>query len=379
MKLKSSLQSKIAPVQRSIWLARNGWSVQIIDQTRLPHHVVIARLRTMEDAAQAIVTMQVRGAPLIGVTAAYGVALAMRADASHANLSATYACLIKTRPTAVNLRWALDQMRALLLPLPAAKRCEAAYARAAELADEDVATNRAIGEHGLELFQAALKKKKKGSPLQIMTHCNAGRIATVGWGTATAPIYLAQDLGLPVHVWVSETRPRNQGAALTAWELGERGVPLTVISDNASGHLLQRGLVDLVIVGADRVTARGDVANKIGTYLKALAAHAHDIPFYVAFPQSTVDWTIQDGVAEIPIEQRNPREVTHAIGALGKTSRGEVRLTPEGAAARNDAFDVTPARFITAFITERGVCGASSSGLKGLFRKPRRGARKSQS
>lgn len=359
----------IAPVKRPLWVAPDGWSVQIIDQTKLPHQVVVVRLRAMEDAAKAIVTMQVRGAPLIGVTAAYGIALAMRVNASDATLSAAYARLIETRPTAINLRWALDQMRALLQPLPAAKRVQAAYARAAELVEEDVATNRAMGEHGLNLFRDALKKKKPGQPLQVMTHCNAGRIATLDWGTATAPIYLAHAAGMPVHVWVSETRPRNQGAALTAWELGERGVPLTVITDNAAGHLIQRGLVDLVIVGADRVTAQGDVANKIGTYLKALAAREHKVPFYVAFPESTVDWTIQDGVAEIPIEQRNPREVTHVPGAIGKTGRGEVRITPAGAAARNDAFDVTPARFITAFITERGVCRASQAGLKRLFRR----------
>ena len=334
--------------------------------------MVTARLRTVEDAARAISTMQVRGAPLIGVTAAYGMALAMRADAGDANLAAAYAGLIKTRPTAVNLRWALEQMRSLLEPLPEPRRLKAAYARAAELAEEDVATNLAIGENGLELLRAALEKKKPGEPLRIMTHCNAGRIATVDWGTATAPIYLAQAQGLPVHVWVSETRPRNQGSALTAWELGERGVPLTVISDNAAGHLLQRGLVDLIIVGADRVTARGDVANKIGTYMKALAARAHGVPFYVAFPETTIDWTLQDGVAEIPIEQRDPREVTHAVGALGKTGSREVRITPEGAAARNDAFDVTPARYITGFITERGVCRASASELKRLFGRRRR-------
>jgi methylthioribose-1-phosphate isomerase len=294
----------------------------------------------------------------------------MHANASDASLAAAYARLLKTRPTAVNLRWALDQMRALLQPLPPDKRRAAAYARAAELADQDVALNRALGEHGLALIKAALRKKKRGQPLQIMTHCNAGRLAAVSWGMATAPIYLAHALGLPVHVWVSETRPRNQGAALTAWELGEHGVPLTVISDNASGHLIQRGLVDLVIVGADRVTARGDVANKIGTYLKALAAYAHGVPFYVAFPQSTVDWTIQDGVREIPIEQRSPREVTHATGALGKFKHREVRLTPAAAAARNDAFDVTPARLITGFITEQGVCRASAPALKRLFHRP---------
>lgn len=331
--------------------------------------MAMVRLRTVEDVAQAISTMQVRGAPLIGVTAAYGMALAMRTDPGNAGLKGAYARLIKTRPTAINLRWALDQMRARLRPLAPAERRAAAYGRAAELADQDVALNRTLGEHGLALLRAALKKKKRGEPLQIMTHCNAGRLATVGWGTVTAPIYLAHSHGLPVHVWVSETRPRNQGAALTAWELGERGVPLTVISDNAAGHLLQRGLVDLVIVGADRVTARGDVANKIGTYMKALAAKAHGVPFYVAFPESTVDWTIKDGVKEIPIEQRNAREVTHFTGAMGKSKVGEVRLTPEGACARNDAFDVTPARLITGFITERGV--SRPSALKRLFRRGR--------
>jgi methylthioribose-1-phosphate isomerase len=258
-------------------------------------------------------------------------------------------------------------MRKLLTPLPQGQRGAASYAKAAELAEQDLALNHTLGEHGLKLLREMLKKKKRGEPLQIMTHCNAGRLATVGWGTVTAPIYLAQAKGLPVHVWVSETRPRNQGAALTAWELGERGVPLTVISDNAAGHLLQRGLVDLIIVGADRVTARGDVANKIGTYMKALAANANGVPFYVAFPESTVDWAIRDGVKEIPIEQRNAREVTHLTGALTQSKVGEVRLTPEGAAARNDAFDVTPANLVTGFITERGVC--RPAGLKRLFGK----------
>jgi methylthioribose-1-phosphate isomerase len=357
-------------IERSLWLAPDGRSVEIIDQTRLPHEVCIVRMGSVEDAARAIATMQVRGAPLIGITAAYGVALAMRHEASNESLTAADAVLRATRPTAVNLGWALDQMRARLQPLAPPERVSAAYARAAELAEEDVATNRAIGEHGLSIMQPLLKTKKPGEPLQILTHCNAGRLATVDLGTATAPMYLAQQIGLSIHVWVSETRPRNQGAALTAWELGERGVPLTVVTDNAAGHLIQRGLVDLVIVGADRVTAGGDVANKIGTYLKALAANAHHVPFYVAFPGTTIDWTMRDGIAEIPIEQRNVREVTHVIGAVAHGQRAEVCVTPEHTAARNDAFDVTPARLVTGFITERGVCEASAAGLKQLFPKP---------
>lgn len=353
--------------KRSLWLAPDGWSVEIIDQTKLPYEVAVARLGSVQDAARAIATMQVRGAPLIGVTAAYGVALALRDDASNESLAAADTLLRKTRPTAVNLGRALDQMQARVRPLALCDRVSAAYARAAELVEEDVAANLAIGEHGLRVFRSLLETKKPGVPLQILTHCNAGRLATVDWGTATAPMYLAHQSGLPIHVWVSETRPRNQGAALTAWELGERGVPLTVIADNAAGHLIQRGSVDIVIVGADRVTAGGDVANKIGTYLKALAANAHQVPFYVAFPETTIDWKIQDGIAEIPIEQRDAREVTHVIGAVGRGKRGEVRVTPEDTAARNDAFDVTPARLVTGFITERGVCAASAAGLKQLF------------
>lgn len=351
----------------SLALAPDGWSVIILDQTLLPHAVKYIRLKTVDDAAKAIVTMQVRGSNLIGVTAAYGVALAMRKDSSDRALTTAYDLLIRTRPTAVNLRWALDQMRALLRPLPPASRVAAAYARAAELVAEDVATNRSIGEHGLALFRKLLAKKPAGEPLNIMTHCNAGRIATLDWGTATAPIYLAHAEGLPVHVWVSETRPRNQGAALTAWELTGRGIPNTLIADNSAGHLMQRGLVDVVIVGADRVTASGDVANKIGTYLKALAAREHKIPFYVAFVGGSIDWTIRDGVREIPIEQRNSREVTHATGTAANGRRTEIRLTADGVVARNDAFDVTPAKFITGLITERGVSPASSSGLKRLY------------
>lgn len=354
---------------RSLALAPDGWSVVILDQTLLPHAVKYVRLKTVDDAARAIVSMQVRGSNLIGVTAAYGVALALRKDSSDRALSAAYELLIRTRPTAVNLRWALDQMKALLTPLPPARRLASAYKRAAELVAEDIATNRAIGEHGLALFRKLLAKKPAGEPLNIMTHCNAGRIATLDWGTATAPIYLAHAAGIPVHVWVSETRPRNQGAALTAWELAGRDVPCTLVADNSAGHLMQHGMIDVVIVGADRVTASGDVANKIGTYLKALAAREHKVPFYVAFVGGSIDWTIRDGVREIPIEQRNPRELTHATGTAANGGRVEVRLAADGVPARNDAFDVTPAKWITGLITERGVCPASSAGLKRLYGK----------
>jgi methylthioribose-1-phosphate isomerase len=329
--------------------------------------VKTVRLRTLEQAAHAIRTMQVRGSNLIGVTAAYGMALALRADATNSGLEAAYSVLIETRPTAVNLRWALDLMRDFLRPMPASLRVDAAYAKAAELLEEDVATNRSIGDHGLALFRKLLAKRPQGEPLRVLTHCNAGRIATLDWGTATAPIYRAQQEGLPIHVWVSETRPRNQGAALTAWELGGRGVPHTLIADNAAGHLMQHGLVDVVIVGADRVTAAGDVANKIGTYLKALAAREHKIPFYVAFVGGSVDWNLRDGVREIPIEQRSAREVTHITGVNSAGKRVEVRLTPEGTPARNDGFDVTPAKLITGLITERGVCRASVAALARLY------------
>jgi len=353
--------------ERSLRLAPDGVSVLILDQTLLPHEVKTVRLRTLEQAAHAIRTMQVRGSNLIGVTAAYGMALALRADATNSGLEAAYSVLIETRPTAVNLRWALDLMRDFLRPMPASRRVDAAYAKAAELLEEDVATNRSIGDHGLAIFRKLLAKRPQGEPLRVLTHCNAGRIATLDWGTATAPIYRAQQEGLPIHVWVSETRPRNQGAALTAWELGGRGVPHTLIADNAAGHLMQHGLVDVVIVGADRVTAAGDVANKIGTYLKALAAREHKIPFYVAFVGGSVDWNLRDGAREIPIEQRSAREVTHITGVNSAGKRVEVRLTPEGTPARNDGFDVTPAKLITGLITERGVCRASVAALARLY------------
>jgi methylthioribose-1-phosphate isomerase len=348
---------------RTIWIAEDGATVAIIDQTKLPGEFAIAKLETLDDAAAAIRDMQVRGAPLIGVTAAYGLCLALRADPSDAALARACAVLGATRPTAVNLRNALARMRAAVEPLRPSERGAAAYARAAELADEDVAQNRFIGEHGLAILNDIRKAKRDDRPLQIMTHCNAGWLATVDVGTALAPVYLAHDSGLPVHVWVSETRPRNQGASLTAWELGKHGVPHTAIVDNAAGHLMQRGDVDVVIVGTDRVTRKGDVANKVGTYLKALAADDTRVPFYVAAPSASIDWSTSEGAA-IPIEERGAEEVTH-IGA--------VRLVPPGTSVRNVGFDVTPARLVTGLITERGVAAASAESLARLFPDQARG------
>ncbi len=354
--------------KRSLWPAKDPRAVVVLDQTRLPHRVQTVTLRSLDDVARAISDMTVRGAPLIGVTAAYGMAFAMAMDPSNASLARAYDVLFATRPTAVNLRWALDVMRDLLAPLPPALRHEAALRKAHEVAEDDVSSNLALGLHGIQLLQQ-VAARRNGQPVRIMTHCNAGRLAAVAWGTATAPIYLAHDNGIPVHVWVSETRPRNQGASLTAWELADHGVPHTVFADNAAGHLLQRGLVDLVIVGADRVTRRGDVANKIGTYLKALAAKAHRVPFHVAFPCSTLDWTLDDGVASIPIEERSAREVTHVSGTDPRGRVVTVRVAPMESPARNDAFDVTPAKLVTGFITERGLCAANARGLRS-FRRP---------
>jgi len=351
---------------RTIWLEADGANVAIIDQTLLPHRLAIARLATVEEAARAILTMQVRGAPLIGVTAAYGVALAMRADASDESLGLAVDLLARQRPTAVNLRWALDEMRRRLAPLPPAERAAAAFAHAARLADDDVAMCKRIGEHGLRLIRGIAARKAPGEPVNILTHCNAGWLACVDWGTATSPMYQAHDAGVALHVWVDETRPRNQGAALTAFELGSHGVPYTLIADNAGGHLMQSGQVDLVLVGTDRVTAAGDVANKIGTYLKALAAKDTGVPFYVALPHSTIDWSLDDGLT-IPIEERAAEEV---LSLSGRTGSGEVVLVdiaPEGCRAANPAFDVTPARLVTGLITERGVCPASREGLIGLY------------
>jgi methylthioribose-1-phosphate isomerase len=351
---------------RTIWVGDDGRSIEIIDQTKLPHAFVTTKLTTLEDAARAIESMQVRGAPLIGVTAAYGVCLALQHDASDGAMSDACARLSATRPTAVNLGAVLERMSAKLTPLAAGERVAAGYALAAELADEDVACNRAIGEHGLALLMAIAGVVRGTRRLEVMTHCNAGWLATVDFGTALAPVYAAHDSGIPVHVWVSETRPRNQGASLTAWELAQHGVPYTAIVDNAAGHLMQRGDVDVVLVGTDRTTAAGAVANKIGTYLKALAARDCAIPFYVAAPSTSIDWRLQDG-RDIPIEERSAAEVTHVVG---RTSSGEaepVQIFPDQTLVKNFGFDVTPPKFVTALITERGVCQASREGLLGLF------------
>ena len=352
---------------RSIWLADDGWAVEIIDQTKLPHQFIIVRLETMEQAGVAIKDMWVRGAPLIGATAAYGMALAMRSDPSDNNLSAAYEKLFSTRPTAINLRWGLDDMRKVLIQLPPELRKEAAYRRAAEICEEDVKICSAIGEHGLKLIEDMWNKKSRSETINILTHCNAGWLATVDWGTALAPIYKAHDAGIPVHVWADETRPRNQGASLTAWELGQHGVKHTIIVDNAGGHLMQHGLVDLCITGTDRTTYTGDVCNKVGTYLKALAAHDNGVPFYVGLPSPTIDWTVSEGIRDIPIEERDATEVTNMTGRTDDGSVINIRLTPEHSVAANYAFDVTPRRLVTGFITERGISEASETGLRRLF------------
>ena len=348
---------------RSIW--RAGETVSIIDQRWLPHEVRVVALPDRAAFATAIRDMWVRGAPLIGATAAYGMAVALRADASDSALDDHWQVLHETRPTAINLRWALDRMRAALAPLPAADRAAAALALADAIADEDVELNRQIGLHGLALIKAIAARK--GGRVNILTHCNAGWPATVDWGTATSPIYHAHNAGIDVHVWVDETRPRNQGAQITAWELNAHGVPHSLIVDNAGGHLMQHGQVDMVIVGTDRTTANGDVCNKIGTYLKALAARANGVPFYVALPSPTIDWRVKDGVAEIPIEERSPAEVTHVQGLDPEGRIVQVRISPTGTGAVNPAFDVTPAALVTGLITERGVCAANPDALRAMF------------
>jgi len=357
---------------RSIWLNQDGWTVDIIDQTLLPHQFLIHSLQSLEDAVEAINTMRVRGAPLIGATAAYGMALAMREQADDDSIEHARRMLLATRPTAVNLRWALARMVDALLPLPVEDRAGAAYELSHQICDQDVDINFRIGGHGFELIEGIWQEKKdRADAFHILTHCNAGWLATVDWGTALASIYRAHDAGIPVHVWVDETRPRNQGAALTAWELAAHGVPHDLIVDNAGGHLMQHGMVDLCITGTDRTTRNGDVCNKIGTYLKALAAHDNQVPFYVALPGPTIDWDMADGVAGIPIEERDAEEVTLVRGRLATGETGSVQITPDGVSARNFAFDVTPARLVTGLITERGICPASEQGLTSLY--PERG------
>jgi methylthioribose-1-phosphate isomerase len=353
--------------RRSIWVEPDGWSIGAIDQRRLPHEFVVATIVDCDAAADAIRSMLVRGAPLIGATAAYGVALAMRADGSDAALDRACDRLNATRPTAVNLRWALEVMRGTLLPLPPSARAAVAYARASEIAEQDIAINQGIGRHGLALIEAIRARKKPGERVNVLTHCNAGWLATVDWGTATAPIYMAHDQGSGVHVWVDETRPRNQGASLTAWELGHHGVPHTVIPDNTGGHLMQHGMVDLVIVGTDRVTASGDVCNKIGTYLKALAAYDNAVPFYVALPSPTIDFSIHDGIRQIPIEQRSADEVATMTGRTADGQIETIRIVAEGSPVANYGFDVTPARLVTGLITERGVVKPEREALAGAF------------
>ena len=356
---------------RSIWVADDGHTVEVINQPLLPHRFEVAQITSFEEAAHAISSMLVRGAPLIGATGAYGMGLAMREDPSDKMLEYAHGELMKTRPTAVNLRWALDKMFGHLKNVDPEDRAAIAYKRAGEICDEDVSVCHGIGQNGLKIIKELVESRTSAEPLNILTHCNAGWLATVDWGTALAPIYMAHDLGISLHVWVDETRPRNQGARLTAWELAAHGVPHTVIVDNVGGHLMQHGMVDMCIVGTDRTTRRGDVCNKIGTYLKALAAKDNDVPFYVALPYPTIDWRIDNGLTQVPIEQRSGDEV-HEIQGL--TNNGEVervRLTPRDSDAANYAFDVTPARLVTGLITERGICPASEDGLLELYPEQR--------
>ena len=349
---------------RSVWpIGEDAFG--IIDQTRLPHEFVTMTLRDVTAAANAIVTMQTRGAPLIGAVGAYGLALAVRDDASDDHIQKMVEMLAETRPTAINLKWALWRMRGALLNQPREQRAALAWKEAALIADEDVAMSEAIGKNGLAIIRD-IAARKPGKTVNILTHCNAGWLATVDYGTALAPIYLAHDDGIPLHVWVDETRPRNQGASLTAFELGSHGVDHTILADNAGGHFMQAGAVDMVIVGTDRVTANGDVANKIGTYLKALAAKDNNVPFYVALPSSTIDWTLDSG-ADIPIEERSADEVLKMAGRLPDGSVTLVEIAAPGSGAANPGFDVTPARLVTGFITERGTCAATPEGLRSLF------------
>jgi methylthioribose-1-phosphate isomerase len=358
----------LGDVPRPIRLLADGQGIEIIDQRHLPHRLAWVPLRDADAVATAIGEMWLRGAPLIGAAAAFGLALALRREPGDAGLSAAIRRLAATRPTAVNLAWALERVRLRVRPMPPAHRAVAAWDEARVIAEEDVAANAAIGRYGLALLRDIAKRR--GGPVRVLTHCNAGWLATVGWGTATAPIYQAHAAGIPLMVWVDETRPRNQGASLTAWELGRAGVPHRVIADNAGGHLMRRGEVDFAIVGCDRVAANGDVCNKIGTYLKALAAHDNGVPFYVAMPMSTLDVALPDGDA-IPIEERGAREVTHISGRAAGGDVVEVCVVPEGSTVANPAFDVTPARLVTGLITERGVVRADGAALRALVRESR--------
>jgi len=351
---------------RTIWVSDDGWSINVIDQTKMPHFFQILNLKTLQDCCTAIKHMVVRGAPLIGVTAAYGFYLAMREDASDKGMENAWIELYNTRPTAVNLRWALDQMRDRLTNRPISERVECAFERAGEIADEDVEISKSIGRNGLQLIRD-IASKKPDEVINILTHCNAGWLATVDWGTATAPVYAAHNEGIPVHVWVDETRPRNQGANLTVWELAQHGVPHSLIVDNVGGHLMQHGMVDLCLVGTDRTTRSGDVCNKIGTYLKALAAHDNELPFYVCLPSTSIDWGIDDGVKDVPIEQRDESEVSQVTGRLPNGEVGTVLIPPDGTNIANYAFDVTPARLISGLITERAVVEASEKAIKAAF------------
>ena len=352
---------------RSIWINADGWSIDVIDQTRLPHNLEILNLTTLNDACDAIRDMVVRGAPLIGATAAYGFYLAMREDSSDAGMEIAYTRLAQTRPTAVNLCWALQRLHNCLSTVDPGARTDNAFIEAARISTEDIETNQAIGQQGLEIISNIATTKPPGEAVNILTHCNAGWLATVDWGTATAPIYMAHNAGIPLHVWVDETRPRNQGASLTTWELGHHGVPHSLIVDNLGGHLMQHGMVDLCLVGSDRTAGNGDVCNKVGTYLKALAANDNEIPFYVCLPSTTIDWSIADGVDEIPIEQRDTSEVTEISGKLANGEIASVRLTPETTNATNYAFDVTPSRLVTGLITERAIVAATKADIARAF------------
>ncbi len=339
---------------RSIWPDESFNSVYIIDQTKLPHFFEIARIEHFHEMLNAIMTMQVRGAPLIGASAAYGIALAMLKNPSDENLKHAKDLLIGSRPTAVNLRWAVERMYHYLLPLSPSYRNDQAWSEASRICEEDIKTNQSIGVHGLELLRQ-LQSLKSNKPLNILTHCNAGWLATVDYGTALAPVFLAHQSGMPLHVWVDETRPRNQGASLTAWELNQQGIDHTVVSDNAGGHLMQRGQVDMVLVGADRVTSQGDVCNKIGTYLKALSAFDCKIPFFAAVPSTTIDLKMKDGLKEIDIEERSGHEVSYIQGLAKDGSMQTVLITPKESKVANPAFDVTPARLVSGIITEQGT------------------------